>query len=99
MSSASVTRLVDECFGLKECIKDVYSANPKEAVAVDLEGVDLGRQGRVAIMQLHAKGSCTVWLIDVTVLGSSAFDTTDDKGKSLRGLLEDSAIKKVSGFS
>lgn len=66
------------------------------SLAVDIEGVDLCRYGRVSIMQIMSNLSGKVWLIDVTTLGREAFDYTDPDGRSLRGILEGEEIRKVS---
>ena len=98
MPSTPDTVLVDTYDKLHACLKDVESIPTPASVAVDLEGVDLGRHGRISIMQLHAQRSNTVWLIDVTTLGARAFDEACSRGKTLRGLLEGLHIRKVSRF-
>jgi exonuclease 3'-5' domain-containing protein 1 len=88
--------LVDDSESLKACLADLYSTPSRSAIAVDLEGVDLGRTGKLSLMQLYAGGnSNTVWIVDVTTLGARAFDEMDERGNSLRGLLESEDIKKV----
>jgi exonuclease 3'-5' domain-containing protein 1 len=64
-------------------------------IAVDIEGVDLSRKGRISIIQLFVRDGDTVWLIDVTTLGKLAFDEVDSEGRSLRGILQGTAVKKV----
>ena len=64
MPSTPDTVLVDTYDKLHACLKDVEYIPTPASVAVDLEGVDLGRHGRISIMQLHAQRSNTVWLID-----------------------------------
>jgi exonuclease 3'-5' domain-containing protein 1 len=99
----SMTRLnvvmVSTADNLRACLEAIYP-NPSSAspvhIAVDIEGVALGRKGRIAIIQLLAKDGDTVWLIDVTTLGSLAFNEADSQGRSLRGILEGQGLKKVS---
>jgi len=87
--------MVDTLQTLVACLAEVQSSPPPSSVAVDLEGVNLGRSGRVAIIQLYAEGSDTVWLVDITTLGAAAFDQTDANGNSLRSLLEGTSVRKV----
>jgi exonuclease 3'-5' domain-containing protein 1 len=61
------------------------------AVAVDLEGVDLGRQGRVATLQLCGATRDVTYIVDVVTLGSAAFSAK----AGLRALLESATIKKL----
>jgi exonuclease 3'-5' domain-containing protein 1 len=69
---------------------------------IDIEGVDLGRQGSVSIIQLYMPPVTDVYLVDVHVLGSDAFDTPAPASASastcphtLRSILESPAIHKV----
>ncbi|EAU89694.2 hypothetical protein CC1G_10721 [Coprinopsis cinerea okayama7 len=64
-------------------------------IAVDLEGVKLNRYGRVCIVQMKLDVSNTVWLLDVTTLGSIAFDHADGEGRSVRWILQHPGIKKI----
>ncbi|KAF8986380.1 hypothetical protein BDQ17DRAFT_1376178, partial [Cyathus striatus] len=66
-----------------------------EAIAVDLEGINLSREGRISIMQITAEGSSTVWLIDITTLDATAFNHVDANGRSLKGVLESLDIMKA----
>jgi len=49
--------MVDTLDTLADCLAEVLSLPPPSSVAVDLEGVSLGRSGRVAVMQLYVEGS------------------------------------------
>jgi hypothetical protein len=99
MPTPDTVRFVDTYDKLHACLEDVESIPTPHSVAVDLEGVCLGRHGRIAIMQLHAQHSNTVWLIDVTTLGARVFDEACSRGKTLRGLLEGLHIRKVSSLA
>jgi len=87
--------LVDNTPTLQACIAALWPDNtyPIE-IAVDIEGVDLGRDGCISIIQFFLRGSDTVWLVDVTTLGTRAFDEADAQGRSLRQLLEGNDSKK-----
>lgn len=45
-----------------------------ETLAIDLEGVSLGREGEIAIIQISTARRSDVYLIDVCALGQDAFD-------------------------
>ncbi|KXZ44672.1 hypothetical protein GPECTOR_64g92 [Gonium pectorale] len=73
-------------------------------LAVDCEGVDLGRPGgRLCLLQLSARvgggrsgRGLSIWLVDVEALGPRAFSTraARDGATSLQSLLEDPAVTK-----
>ncbi|KIY64369.1 hypothetical protein CYLTODRAFT_468746, partial [Cylindrobasidium torrendii FP15055 ss-10] len=86
------TILVDS---LEEVVQAVDALSASTSIAVDLEGINLGRQGRACIMQLFSEGSGTIYLVDLTVLGHVAFDTPNEAGESLRSILEGEGIRKV----
>jgi exonuclease 3'-5' domain-containing protein 1 len=93
--------LVDTTDVLHDClsaqaIAPLPSRTSPVPIAIDVEGINLCRDGRVSIIQLFVKGSDTVWLIDVTTLGNVAFNDVDDQGRSLRGFLQDTSVTKVS---
>lgn len=59
------------------------------AIAVDLEGVDLGRTGEVCIVQIAvARSGAPIYLFDICALGGLAFEGD----ASLRGLFTDGAL-------
>ena len=60
-------------------------------VACDLEGVNLGRTGVIATMQLCARARAPVYIIDIVGLGEEAFAY----GVGLRELLERADIQKL----
>jgi exonuclease 3'-5' domain-containing protein 1 len=65
---------------------------------IDLEGVDLCREGSLSILTLLIDTgipTIRVCLIDVYSLGAQAFDTTGIKAKTLKDILEDEKIPKV----
>jgi len=86
--------LVDTTQLLDACLNEITSKNVHK-LAVDLEGVDLSRNGRIAIVQIFAKSSSTVWMIDVTILGRDAFTHRSANGCSLKRVLENDQIVKV----
>jgi exonuclease 3'-5' domain-containing protein 1 len=88
--------LVNNSDSIQSCLADLYTTPSRAAFAIDLEGVDLCREGRLSTMQIYPDHSSFVWIVDVTTLKATAFDEKDDKGRNLRQLLEDKNIKKVS---
>ena len=62
-----------------------------DAIAVDLEGVNLGRTGRIATLQMCGKARDTTYIVDVAVLGADAFG--EEAG--LRRLLESPLVSKL----
>ena len=89
---ADTTTLVNEL--LAHILPDVL--NPQAVtLAVDLEGINLCRDGKISVIQIMSSVSEVVWLVDITTLGSEAFDHVDSFGRTLRMILEDTGIKKV----
>jgi exonuclease 3'-5' domain-containing protein 1 len=65
---------------------------------IDLEGVDLCREGSISILTLLIDTgipTIRVCLIDVHLLGSQAFNTHGIKEKTLKDILQDGKIPKV----
>ena len=65
---------------------------------IDLEGSDLCRDGCISILTLLIDTGVPtrrVYLIDVYVLGSHAFNTSGVKQKTLKDILQDEKISKV----
>lgn len=70
----------------------------KPSIYIDLEGVDLCREGRLSIFTLLIDtgiSTTRVCLIDVQSLGAQAFNTIGSKNKSLKDILQDEKIPKV----
>ncbi|KAF8878162.1 ribonuclease H-like domain-containing protein [Gymnopilus junonius] len=87
-------RLVDSTSILEECLADISSPDITQ-LAIDLEGVDLCRHGRIAILQIFANASNTIWLVDITTLGKSAFDHKDGEERCLKDVLQSSNTTKI----
>ncbi|MCJ1250953.1 hypothetical protein MMC30_008182 [Trapelia coarctata] len=62
---------------------------------LDLEGINLGRKGTLAIVQVFVAPRNRAYLIDVHVLGEKAFSTKGSNGETFRGILESKFIPKV----
>jgi len=59
-----------------------------------IEGIDLGRYGSISLISIYVRPTNKVYSVDVQVLKGKAFTTTDDRGNSLKSILE-STIPKV----
>ncbi|TVY13036.1 hypothetical protein LARI1_G009337 [Lachnellula arida] len=62
---------------------------------IDLEGVNLSRQGSISILQIHVAPKKKTYLIDIHTLGTKAFDTTSELDHTLRSVLQSESIPKV----
>mmetsp|Transcript_51102 Transcript_51102/g.118770 ORF Transcript_51102/g.118770 Transcript_51102/m.118770 type:complete len:458 (+) Transcript_51102:549-1922(+) len=66
------------------------------ALAVDFEGVKLCRHGALCLVQMTCSDDPSlVYVLDVHVLGKRAFTMQTPQGTSMKGLLEEQAIRKV----
>ncbi|PQE09318.1 3 -5 exonuclease protein [Rutstroemia sp. NJR-2017a BVV2] len=70
----------------------------KPTMYIDLEGIDLCREGSLSIFTLLIDTgipTTRVYLIDVYSLGPQAFNTTGIQSKTLKDILQDEKIPKV----
>mmetsp|Transcript_120398 Transcript_120398/g.341111 ORF Transcript_120398/g.341111 Transcript_120398/m.341111 type:complete len:323 (-) Transcript_120398:163-1131(-) len=79
--------LVDTVTGCQEAVACLFQ---EAELAVDIEGVSLGRLGEDCIVQIYAPSADAVYLFDITVLGDRAYEEG-----GLRKLLEDDQILKI----
>lgn len=77
---------------LKDMVLDLVKATN---IAVDLEGINLCRDGKLSLIQLYAQNSSRVYVVHVTVLKEKAFLPHGDSNDSLKSILEDPRIQKV----
>jgi exonuclease 3'-5' domain-containing protein 1 len=71
------------------------SIPPTTTLYLDLEGNSLSRHGTISLITLLVHPTRVIRLIDVLVLGKSAFTTATKKnGKTLKSILEDPNIPK-----
>ncbi|KAK6591986.1 3 -5 exonuclease [Botrytis cinerea] len=81
-----VPAVVDTLLGL--------SASPP-SIYVDLEGVNLSRQGTISILQIYVAPLDHTYLIDVHTMGGKTFSMVGTSGVSLKDILESVTIPKV----
>lgn len=60
----------------------------------DIEGQNLGRHGTMSILSLFIHPGDTTYLIDVHTLQGNTFDTANEEGTTLKGVLESSTVPK-----
>ncbi len=93
--------MVDSVATLTAMLDTLATAKTKPApteppsLYLDVEGVNLGRHGSVAILSIYFLPTATTYLVDIYQLGNSAFYTTNGEGHCLKSILESSDIPKV----
>lgn len=75
---------------VEKCQSAVAQLFQEKEVAIDIEGVELGRKGELCLIQMFGSSSPCVYLFDITVLGSRAF-----KEGGLQDLLEAGSVTKL----
>lgn len=77
-------------------VLDNLPASSTPSIYVDLEGINLSRQGTISILQLYISPHNHTYLVDVHELQATAFTTTGHRStKSLKTILEAPNIAKV----
>ena len=89
--------LIDTTAGMTTLLDSLATVpNSPPALFLDLEGVNLGRHGTLSIIQLFVHPLNHVYLIDIHVLGSTAFSTpSSTTGRTLKSILESADVPKV----
>jgi exonuclease 3'-5' domain-containing protein 1 len=82
---AAVKSLVDILAHLQKSFGSIY---------MDLEGINLSRHGSISLIQILAPSCEQAFIVDIHILGMTAFDTIGSEGKSLKDALESKTIKK-----
>lgn len=72
------------------------SIPPSSTLYLDLEGNRLSRHGTISLIAVLIYPQRVVRLIDVFVLGKSAFTTASNNGKTLKSIFEDPDIPKCA---
>jgi len=89
MKSQFKAHLIDSKELMTSALKAIFAEN---LVAIDCEGIELGRNGKLCLIQVGLRNS-EIYLFDITVLGSDAFEHFDNL--SLKGFLESKNVKKI----
>lgn len=88
--------VVDSAEALSKVVDSLINLPTKPpSLYIDLEGVNLSRQGTISILQIHIASSNENFLIDIHTLGSAAFSTEGKQGHTLRSVLQSDLIPKV----
>ncbi|KAK6443275.1 hypothetical protein LTR95_000100 [Oleoguttula sp. CCFEE 5521] len=94
--------MVDTIEKVQETVLVIHAAAPCAGVdpnlTFDLEGLNLGHNGTISLMQIHVRSIDHIFLLDVATLGRAAFDNTvivDDSEVSMRTIIEDASQKKL----
>jgi exonuclease 3'-5' domain-containing protein 1 len=80
MSRIMASIIVDTVELVRDLVAHIESAMQKPLVFIDLEGVNLSRDGVIAIMQILMPPNPVIQLIDIYTLGKEAFDTFGPDG-------------------
>jgi len=87
---------IDTVESLKDVL-DVLSSQPTSppSLYIDLEGVNLSRDGTISILQIFVHPLSRTYLLDVHTMGMELFSTPGALGFSLKEILESPGIPKV----
>jgi exonuclease 3'-5' domain-containing protein 1 len=88
--------LVDTVEAVSNLIEDLMNQpTAPPSLYIDLEGINLSRQGSISILQIHIAPLNKSYLVDIHTLGSEAFDTPSKLDHTLRSILQSQLIPKV----
>ena len=87
--------IVDTPNAIARLIDDIVNASGTPYIYVDLEGIDLSRQGSISMIQLLVPPAPVVHLVDVFGLQGQVFDTVGTTDKTLKDVLESAQYAKV----
>lgn len=85
-STAAVSELVDKLLDLPTSPPSLY---------VDVEGINLSRNGTISIVQIYSLPEKQTYLLDVYTLQKAAFTTSGKTGTTIQDILEAQSIPKV----
>lgn len=96
MATPDSGNLVDTAAGISTLVDVLYGQpTTPPSLYVDLEGVKLSRHGSISILQIYVRPLNQTYLVDVYILGETAFRTPGAAGRTLRDVLEDAEVPKV----
>jgi exonuclease 3'-5' domain-containing protein 1 len=87
--------MISDATALKNFLDGLPQYGTVPNLYVDLEGNNLSRNGTLSIITILVEPRHTVHLVDVHVLGKTAFTTSSTKGTTLKQILESNSITKV----
>ena len=89
-SEPKLVSLLDKLSAVRPPTKPIDPAS----LYFDIEGRKLGRYGTMSILSLFLSPDDTAYLIDVHTLQGNTFTTANEKGTTLKGVLESPTIHK-----
>ena len=94
------TAIVDTVEGISRLVDTIILHHPScsdNLLFIDSEGVNLGRDGTISLLQIYIPEVATVYLIDIFILGGVAFTITgaDSSSHNLKTTLESRGLWKV----
>ena len=92
-TSASTPTLISSVPELETFLSSIP---PSSTLYLDLEGNCLSRHGTISLITILIHPQRVVRLIDILVLGKSAFTTASNNGKTLKSIFEDPDIPKYA---
>ncbi|KAJ5527079.1 hypothetical protein N7513_011238 [Penicillium frequentans] len=88
--------VVDTSTGMKELLEALNNLPiDPPSLYIDIEGVNLSRNGSISIMQIFVLPQRRIYLVDIHVLKDEAFSQQGPSGITLRSVLESPSIPKV----
>lgn len=87
--------IVDTPEAVAKLIDDIVNRTRTPFIFVDLEGINLSREGSISLMQLLVPPAPVVHLVDIFTLKGQAFDTVGTAGNTLKDLLESEQYVKI----
>lgn len=88
-------QLTDSPTGIKDLLTLLTTPiTPQPTLYIDLEGINLSRHGPIFLIQIWQTPLNRAFIIDVHTLGAQAFEVANDKGTTLRSVLEDKTVRK-----
>ena len=85
-SVESLAKLIDVIVELPVALPSLF---------VDLEGINLSRQGSISVIVLFTQPDSAVYLIDIHTLGATTFSTEGKANQSLKFIFESTTTPKV----
>ena len=87
---------VDTVDQVRILVEEIEKSQPQPPfIFIDIEGVNLSRNGSIAIMQVLVPPKKEVYLVDVHQLQALAFESPSKGGLTLKSILESEQIPKV----
>jgi exonuclease 3'-5' domain-containing protein 1 len=88
--------LIDTVEAIRTVIENLIDQpTAPPSLYIDLEGVNLSRQGSISILQIYIALQNKSYLINIYILGSKVFNTASKLDHTLKSVLQSESIPKV----